>query len=185
MIANTTLSQAGFATEAIAWDWFDEMVERTGAFRVHKEVKGYYIQPRAQTEEKDARIDRILTPQKRILELGWADGCIGVEGKASNVKAGRVISQALDYTRCVFRLNEYAPGLLLMPTWIFIYPFENPYGDLESVMAQNRIGYAKANKWSGKETLEFSCSGQNAIFIDGNGALTCQHLPMGFKRGSR
>jgi hypothetical protein len=170
-----------FLTEAEAWKEFDRLVKQTEAFKLYVEVPGEYIQPRPGTEMKGARIDRLLVPKKKAVDLGWTGGIVGVEGKRTGTKIGRLVCQAIDYTRCVFQLAEPIPNVLVMPRWVFIYPAEREYGDLESVMAQNRIGTCSYGAYG----LAFQCSAFHAIEIGQTGGMTARHPPMGDKRGSR
>lgn len=170
-----------FDTEADAWAHFDTFVERSKAFRIHREVPGEYIHPRVDTVDKSARIDRLLIPLNPAVQAGWTGGAIGVEGKRSDPHVGRLVAQAMDYSRCVFELEAGVPGLLLMLRWVFVYPIERQIGDIESLMAQNRIGYVRACNRS----LAFACGGMNGIVITSGGDITVQQFPMGKKRGSR
>lgn len=174
-----------FADEPGAWAAFDAVVERSGAFRVCPEVKGEYVHPRPQTDEKGARIDRVLIPLKKATEAGWEHGAIGVEGKRSGAKIGPLIAQALDYTRVVWRTDERhlpcPPGMLLMTEWVFVYPLECPKGDIESVMANNRIG----NVTLAAGELRFACGVPYGLVIKADGSILARRLPMGRKRGSR
>lgn len=174
---------AEFSDEPQAWQMFDAIIERSDAFRIYREVKGEYIQPRPETENKGARIDRILFPTQKVIDAGWkTGGAIGVEGKRSGVKAGPLICQALDYTRCLFRIekNEGELVALIMPRWIFIYPVESSLGDLASVMGNNRIGTCSIQRG-----LVFHCNGTNAIEIREDGTVRAKDLVLGNKRGSR
>lgn len=168
-------------TEEAAWEHFDLMLDKCKAFAVHKEVRGEYLQPRLATEEKNARIDRILIPRAGAIEAGWRDGAIGVEGKRSGMKIGRLVSQAMDYSRCIWELDNGVPGLLLMVRWVFIFPVSRQYEDLESIMCQNRIGYVT----SYNRTVSFNCGAQHGIVINDDGSLRTTKLLMGRKRGSR
>jgi hypothetical protein len=170
-----------FSTEAEAWAEFDRLVLATGAFTLYREVEGDYVQPRPGTELKAARIDRVLVPKLAMVKAGWDGGIIGVEGKRSGEKLGRLINQAIDYTRCVFRLNGDIPNILVMPRWVFIYPCERVHGDLESIMTQNRIGTCG----SGRSGLWFQCSAVHALEIQQTGGVTARPINMGNKRGSR
>ncbi len=170
--------------EPAAWNEFDEIIGRSGAFRVYREVHGEYLHPRVETEEKKARIDRILVPTDKLLEAGWkTGGAIGVEGKKSDSKCGPLISQAIDYSRCVFKL-ERKSGLLahVMLRWVFIYPVISSSGDIASIMAQNRIGSCSKNYHGG---LNFCCAGTTVIEIDANGSVKAKDTNIGNKRGSR
>lgn len=173
-----------FDTEAEAWVYFDEMIERSGSFGIHREVEGDYMQPRFGTELKRARVDRMLIPTRKAREAGWSQGAIAIEGKRSGAKIGRLVTQAMDYTRCVFELKEGNPGLLIVARWVFVWPWpdEQPPRDaLESIMANNRIGYIVATQ----SELVFRVSMTNAIRIRFDGSVEVHELPMGNKRGSR
>jgi len=171
-----------FETEPEAWAAFDTMVGKSGAFRIHREVRGEYIQPRVDTELKTARIDRILIPLSKAVEAGWVHGAIGVEGKRSSVKIGRLVSQALDYSRCLFHLKHNPPGLLVGLSWVFLYPVDRITCDLESVMVNNRIGYAGISH----RALQFNVSSTHVLTISNDGTVIARaELLMGKKRGSR
>ncbi len=117
---------------------FDAIAEQSGLFRVsYPEVKGYYTQPRLATVHSQPRIDRILFPTPEVEKLGWVHGPVGVEGKASDVKLGKVVSQIQDYGRAVF---EVRAGYHIAVEWIFVWPMREVFGDIASVMAQHRIG---------------------------------------------
>lgn len=180
MIAGTVLTSGEFLTEGSAWDTFDWFVEKSQAFRLLKEVPGFYVQPRPGTEVKGARIDRVLIPLQKAIDAGWVHGAIGVEGKKSGHKMGPLIVQAMDYSRCVFEL-ERPPGLLVMMQWVFIYPGEIMVGELMSIVANSRIGTCSISN----SRLIFGCSGYHGLVIDSSGAVTAKALPMGNKRGSR
>lgn len=173
------LTSGQFGEEAHALEFFDAAVARTDAFRICREVTGTYIQPHHDVDLKRARIDRILIPNSKAVAAGWRDGPIGIECKKSGHKLGRVLSQALDYSRCAWELEN---GFTIMLRWIFIWPLDNPKGDLESVMAQHRIGYVMS---SSHIPLAFGCGGTNGISIYASGLIEAKTLPMGRKVGSR
>lgn len=175
------LTGGEFETEALAWEHFDSVLGKCQAFAVHKEVRGEYLQPRLATEDKTARIDRILIPRKEAIDAGWTDGAIGIEGKRSNMKVGRLISQAMDYSRCVWELDRGVPGLLLMLRWVFIFPSDTQFGDVASIMCQNRIGYVTHYNRS----ISFNVGAQHGIVINDDGSIRTTKLAMGGKRGSR
>lgn len=180
-------TRGNFSSEAEAWAYFDAvLLKASTSFRSYREVDGEYIQPRPGTESKSARIDRILIPIAGAVDAGWRDGAIGVEGKKSGHKLGRLICQGLDYSRCVWRLADQhkpgPPGMSFITEWVFLYPVADPGCDLGSVMAQNRIGHV-APGWRGG--LVFSCGGTHGIEIDADGAVKAKQLSMGRKRGSR
>lgn len=179
----TNLTSGDFTTESLAWDHFDKLVAATEAFNVYTEVEGEYLHPRVGTQDKAARIDRLLVPRPKACISGWNSGIIGVEGKRSGMKVGKLICQAIDYTRCIFRLKSPIPNLLVMPTWVFIYPMERIHGDLESVMVQNRIGTIGHGRYG----LAFQCSAIHVLEIGLSGGISSRNSPalIGNKRGSR
>jgi hypothetical protein len=126
-----------FADEKIGLAFFDQLVESTGLFAIHREVDGWLLHTLPRTEEKTVRIDRILMPSKKLLEAGWTHGYIGVEGKKPGEKMGAAIAQADDYMRSAF-ISPVSGGRILL-NWCVLYPFEYPSGPTESVLAQNRL----------------------------------------------
>lgn len=180
-LASQLFTASDFDTESEAMDAFDRIVEKSGAFELHKEVAGEYAQPRVDTEKKDARLDRLMIPLQPAISAGWRMGAVAVEGKCSEKKLGKLVSQALDYSRCVWSLEQSVPGLLLFTRWTFIYPAKFPTCDLASIMAQNRIGCCELRG----RTLCFVCGGMNGLIISEDGEVAVKHLPMGSKRGSR
>lgn len=179
--AQQVLTNGEFDSEDAAWAHFDDIVERCGLFNSYSEVEGWMLHPRPDTDAKGVRIDRLLSPRKALQDAGWCDGMIGVEGKKSGHPIGRVISQALDYSRSVFELKP--GGFLVMVRWVFLWPLDaEEKGDLGSVMAQNRIGWVRS---STRTPLVFGCSGTHGITVNHDGTCAVKHLPMGRKCGSR
>jgi hypothetical protein len=177
--AQAILTAGDFTEESAGLEVFDRAIEASGAFKSIPEVCGKFIQPRYDAELKTARIDRILIPNRKAIDAGWRDGPIGIEAKKSGHKAGKIISQAMDYSRCVWELDH---GFCVVLRWIFIWPLDNPKNDLESIMAQNRIGCVCP---SNQSRILFSCGGTNGITILADGSVHTKPLPMGRKAGSR
>ena len=171
-----------FVTEKESWDAFDAIMDLCQCVQVYKEVPGEFINPRAGTGAGKVRIDRIILPLQSAIDSGWTFGCVGVEGKKSETKSGKLISQSLDYSRCVFPIKEIG-NVYIMPTWIFIFPFLNPFCDLESIMLNNRIGCACITRENG---LSFAAGSQGMIDIDRSGRMVrCIDRNIGNRRGSR
>ncbi len=187
MIIEKSIRTLGDLSEDVGLILLDGIVERSEAFSVYREVEGEYHHPRADTGDHDARIDRVLVPKPKIIELGWKrGGAIGIEGKASGKKIGPLIVQAMDYSRCVFKLQNKI-GLFAMVSlkWIFIYPVlpEQVKNDLESVTANHRIGLCSITQ---DNCLNFYCGGMCGIRIRRDGTIEiARDFPMGNKRGSR
>lgn len=153
-------------------------LEAAGYFRLYHEVRGYYCAQRPGCETKGARIDYLLQPMARLKELGWAS-TIGIECKRSGEKSGKAICQAIDYTYAVFRAGD----TYLYPEFIFLWPMRKPFGDLESVMVQNRIGTAEPSR-SG---MRFQMGGRSILTLDGSAVSVAKSsdVTAGRKVGSR
>lgn len=110
-------------------------------WKVRERVSGYMLHPRLDVEGTCGKqLDVMLQPTSYLMECGWRWGFVGVECKKSETKLGRVISQAMDYTRCAWTIPPY--GFDVMARFVFIWPCEPVGGDLQSVMVQHRIGVA-------------------------------------------
>lgn len=182
-IATQIATSGTFATEPEAWAHFDYLVEMNGKFKMHKEVCGEYVQPRYGTEDKGARIDRLLLPKKAAIDEGWVQGAIAIEGKKSGHGFSKLVSQALDYSRCVWRLSEGVPGLLVSTAWVFVYPVARDaiVGDWESLMEQNRVGWCMVEN----RRVVFGSSATHGLVLYDDGRMTWKPLLAGRKRGSR
>lgn len=110
-------------------------------FRIYRELRGTLLHPRAGQIERGVRIDRLLVPTPRLLELGWAHQTIGVEIKRSGAHIGPALAQALDYVHSVFDLDGLAG---VVPTCVFVWPMEKQSGPLASLMANMRVGSASS-----------------------------------------
>lgn len=156
---------------------FDYRIKNSGLFdRTYSEVRGYYMAHRPNRQEKDARLDRVLLPGPRLREAGWTSA-IGVELKASGVKLGPPLSQAIDYTYCIFWVGPYP-----MPIpHIFLWPLRKQIGAVQSVMAQNCIGCVFGDSGS---PLVFMLE-RRVIEIFDDGRLDVFPTASGTKKGSR
>lgn len=150
-------------------------------FKVHREVAGQSIQPKYGVDgwSGGLRIDYVLQPSIELQQAGWDRGCIGIECKRSGKGIGPIVCQCLDYTRTVWKVGS---GTLLMLQWVFIWPLGHVVGDIESVMAQHRIGSAGFDNWS---MLSFRVGAQHVIRIDHAGIATVKVPLSGRKAGSR
>lgn len=170
-------SYGDWASEEASAAEFDRRVEACGLFeRVFREVDGYYCARRPNREEKNAAIDRILMPGKRLIEAGWTRD-IGVELKRSNEKIGRPLAQAIDYTWCVWYVGRH----LLVVENIFLWPFRRQHRALESIMLQNGVGVVDD---SSSASLIFQLEKQ-VIRIERDGSFQVQAPTSGRKVGSR
>lgn len=119
-------------------------MEDSGLFKIYREVPGYYIQRRLHQEEKNARIDRVLSPRDSLIRCGWQHGPIGIEVKAPGTKAGPAIAQMLDYSRAVWTIPS---GFNFYLSWIFLWHLEVQTNTVASILAQHRLGTACTSPW--------------------------------------
>lgn len=141
MTGNTDPYTCGsFATEEESCERFDELFCNILAryFQVSKEVKGTYVVNSHCLDKAGCRIDRILIPKPPLVDHGWRFGAIGVECKKSNTKAGRPLSQCVDYRDAAFKI--WSAGVTVMLEQVFLWPFAPPGGAVQSLIAQRRIG---------------------------------------------
>lgn len=123
-------------TEAESVAAFDRYIAALGCFNVYTEVRGRYQFLRPAQALKAPRIDRILFPTPRLVEVGWTFGPVGVECKRSGTKTGPALNQLLDYTHAVWKINH----TWFLPEWYFLWPVQPTSGPLESILAQHRAG---------------------------------------------
>jgi hypothetical protein len=151
-------------------------------WHVMREVEGWMLHPRLDTAGSGRpRIDLLLQPKKPLLEAGWRWGIVGIECKKSGTKVGRVISQAMDYTRCVW---DTPNGFAVMSRFVFIWPCEPPKSDIDSVMVQHRIGVAHPRYHETRLCLWFNHTVAYAETPDGKPCVASD-LRGGSKQGSR
>ena len=172
-----------YATEKASAEAFDGLVERTGLFKVFSEVPGHVAHPQWGCESGTLRIDRVLIPTTKMLEAGWTRGAIGVEIKKSGIKAGRPLSQLLDYGRCTWRLPS---GITVVCRYNVLWPLDRQHGIVASIMQQNRVGCA----WLGDEnygpSLYFFCGEANLFIYNlDSGRLILGTAKIGERTGSR
>jgi len=178
-----------WATEKDSAAAFDLAVP-TDLFVVYREVWGVLIQPRPaqadrrsepdQGEQKKMRIDRVLVPTSRLLDLGWNFGVVGCELKRSGEKIGPAIAQAMDYSRSVFTLEPSRFRVWL--DYVFIWPMEKQGSTIGSICAQQRIGSALSTRYC-RFALK---SGETSILdVQRDGRIRVGGVQAGAKVGSR
>lgn len=157
----------------------DDILDEIELFNVYREVKGEYDQPRLLQEEKSPRIDRILSPTPSLVREGWHHGPIGIELKRSGLKIGKVLAQAMDYSRAVWLLSN---GFNIKIKYVFIWPLEKQHGDIASLMAQHRIGSAFHTRYT---NLHLMTGEVNILRVDKDGTITIGTVECGRRAGSR
>lgn len=178
---NEIVTGGDFADEDDSQNAFMLAMANQRFFHVMREVSCWYYGGQPFQDNAIGRIDFVLMPRKEALDCGWRNGAIGVECKASGLKAGPVLCQAIDYAKGVFRSES--TGLLFCLSAVFLWPGLSPDGGfVTSVMAQNRIGSA----WRHKNEVGFSISSTGILRIKLE-TQTMTHRPIvsGRKSGSR
>ena len=128
-----------YYSEKTSAEAFDNLIN-LNLWVVHKEVNGHLMHPRPFANgTNNLRIDRLLIPTNELINMGWNLGAVGIEIKASNKLLGPIISQVLDYQRCIWKLKN---GIMIACSHYFIWELNNLGENLQSIMAQNRIGEA-------------------------------------------
>lgn len=149
-------------TEKQVCEEFDNFIESTKLFIIEKEVVGKYLFGANGAVGKQARIDRILVPTlSASRDRGLCTGPIGVEIKAikTDQKWGPPICQAMDYRTASFRIFSGGANIDCVLDSIFLFPMQSPWGPIESIMAQHRIGFAVIS-W---DTMRFRLSSTNVL----------------------
>ena len=173
---------------------FDRRIQASGLFRSYAEVRGYYMAFRPNRQDRTARIDRMLVPTERMIDLGWRR-CVGVELKRSGEKIGRPLAQAIDYTYCAWNLADNArtravvasgakssiPDMWIMAENVFLWPFPKQVRALESVMVQNAVGVIYETP---RAPLVFQLD-RKVIVAGEDGSVRVQPPTSGTKAGSR
>ena len=128
-----------YETEKDAEAALDEALERSGCFRIYRQVEGYHLQPRLGQDRAGFRIDRLLLPLAPLTAAGWNHGAIGVECKRTYEKIGPPISQMLDYLRSAFYLH--GSHVAVVPSYVFLFPYDGVGGTVQSIISQQHLGY--------------------------------------------
>lgn len=179
---NDSYTTGAYATEADAATALDEILLACGLWSVYAEVRGTPCQPRPAQTAKNLRIDRLLVPNPRLRDLGWAHGVIGIEIKKSGAKIGEPIAQAMDYSRALWTVTQLG-GIRVWADWVFIWPMPKQNGTVASILCQNRIGSATTDNWN---LLQLKSGEHNLIKVGRDGVIEMGHaIVNGQKAGSR
>jgi hypothetical protein len=174
---NLLMTSGNYLDERQSVEAFDRIVEPSGLFKVHKEVRGYYTQPREGQERKDPRIDRILSPSPELLLSGWGYGFVGVECKRSGIKANTAIAQMMDYQRAIWTLNT---GHKIHLSYCFLWPLKKCHGFAGSIFAQQKLGSAYVHY----NTFTLSV-GEHVLFRLSDRGPEIPQINVGNRAGSR
>lgn len=171
-----------WTTEVASAAALDRALATADLWKVYSEVEGTLIQPRHGQVDKGMRIDRILVPNKRLLDLGWQNGIVGVEIKRSGEQVGPAIAQALDYGRSVFDIP--GSGFAVWLSFVFIWPtsFMGSPPAIRSICQQQHVGSAFSTN---HDLLILQCGSFNILEVSREGDLRLKNPTYGRKAGSR
>jgi hypothetical protein len=147
-------------------------------WHVEQEVTGEVVFPKPDCKSRAVRVDYALFPRPSLVEHGWSAGPIIVEVKKSGVKVGPVISQAMDYMRCVFNGPR---GQRFQPRFCVIFPLQRLYEHMQSIMSDQRIGHSHVGD---DNVLRVYLNGTCA-YTETGGVFLRSALKSGRKFGSR
>lgn len=147
-------------------------------WHVEQEVTGEVVFPKPGCNAKSVRVDYALFPRPALIANGWSAGPIIVEVKKSNVKVGPVVSQAMDYMRCVFS-GPYSQRF--QPLFCVIFPLQRMFEHMQSIMSDQRIGHAHVGD---DNVLRIYLNGACA-YTETGGVFLRSALKSGRKFGSR
>ncbi len=170
-----------FATEEDAAEHLDALIDSVSdLFAVTKEVDGTLQYSRPKQTQIGVRIDRVLFPKKKLLDVGWRSGVVGIEIKKSGHPAGPLVAQAEDYMQSVFTFDS---GVSVCLNSIFLFPSFTAGGIAASILAQRRIGFVgerdgRLSLWLNNTCLlRYACG---SVRLGNSSQLNC-----GMKVGSR
>jgi hypothetical protein len=149
-------------------------------FNVYPECRGELLQPRYGQKSKTVRIDRILLPRPPLIEAGWTHGALGLEVKRSGEKVGPALAQMTDYGRSAWIITVGRVKVWL--DWIFLWPLDEQFGTVASMMAQNRLGSAWSSGWY---CLNLYSGQAKVLRVDHRGRPDIGAAANGLQTGSR
>jgi len=150
-----------FATEKDACRYFNDKIMDSGLFKIHEEVEGRMIyMPPHKGDQRGVRIDRILSPEKKLRDSGWNIGFIGVEIKRSGKKVGPPLAQAMDYMDAVWFITECQYQIQI--SHVFLFPCEALYNNIGSVCAQHHLGQIEITS----HKIQFRSGQHNILYYD-------------------
>lgn len=133
-----------FNTELEAEDHFCSSPAVRRWFTVKRQFRSrpMLVHPAKSEPKANYRYDVLLIPNGDLIAAGWKSGVVAIECKRSGEKLGPAFSQCLDYVySCSSSIVEFG-GVMVVPSYAFLYPSKTGGGPIESIQTQNRIGCA-------------------------------------------
>ena len=166
-------------TETDSATALDRALRVTDLWKIYREVRGTLIQPRAGQIDRGVRIDRVLVPNRKLIDLGWIRGIIGIEIKKSGIKIGPPIAQAIDYGRSIWTLPN---GFNVWLDMVFVWPMGPQHGNIASILTQNCIGSAYPSDWT---PLHLKAGEVNILRVHNDHTVDLGTMVAGKRVGSR
>lgn len=149
-------------------------------FVVYRQVVGRPLWTHCFQVPQDVRADLLLIPSSRLLDAGWDGGAIVIEVKRAGEKIGPPCSQLVDYVNSAWRLPD-SGGVLIVPSFGFLFPARKQHGPLASMMAHQHIGTAELNH----DWLHCWCGESRVLSLTAAGNVRLGRLNFGHRVGSR
>ncbi len=136
--------------------------------------------PHPRQEHHSLQADILALPTEKLCQAGWCHGAIIFEVKRPGAKIGRGLNQLLDYVNSAWYMND---GVLVVPSFGFLFWAQAKGGPVASIMAQQHIGTAELNH---RNELEMRCGGQTVLRLTASGHIVkLGRINFGHKIGSR
>lgn len=178
--ANEDMAQGPWDDERETQRWLVEYLNGTGLFYVYEQVKGVPLFTHPSQQHHSLRADILVLPSEKLYREGWRDGAIVFEVKRPGEKIGRGLSQLIDYVNSVWYMSD---GVMVVPSFGFLFWAVSTGGPLASIMSQQRIGTADLNR---NDELELRCGQQTVMRFDMCGHVVKKgNLNFGHRIGSR
>jgi hypothetical protein len=175
---------------AVTWGpWPDEraaedelvaFLEASRLFVVYRQVVGRPLWTHCFQAPQGVRADLLLIPSERLLKAGWEGGAIVIEVKRPGEKIGPGCSQLIDYMNSAWRLPE-SGGVMIVPSFGFLFPARKQQGPLASVMAHQHVGTACLDH----DWLHCWCGESRVLSITAAGNVRLGRLDFGHRVGAR
>jgi hypothetical protein len=134
---------------AVPADLFTTHRECSGSITTIKPIKKLFIEWGKSKASKRLRIDYILEPTQKLLNIGWELGSVGVEVKKvggnsiPDKREGKILAQLFDYQSATFQISNNPVEQSLSMIFLFQCPFVRFGGLMASIMMQVGLGVVR------------------------------------------
>lgn len=195
----TEVTSGSYELEADSWSAFDDFINGNQFFVMEKEVFGkkLFDEKPAKIEiisckscgaehrimkRHDVKVDRILHPTAKAVEMGWKWGPIAVEMKRSSSAIGPVFAQIFEQQKSLFK-SVVLGCTRIMPLIFSVFPC-GVYGhDVHSIQETQIILSCSFSKY--KKALQFKTLSNNVLEIEKDTIKVNKNWSPSTKRGHR